>query len=146
VAHRHRRRHSALLPREPHPRLVARLVGGELRGRARGRRSLEEARRDVGEDPEERAPSRVSRRDRRSPPTVPELGEIDHTLTGGGRVIEGRTNGYSPFAPTNRLPGASTSPPRRLIARPTYGRHVAGAGGAQFGFFHGELGSRNSLT
>jgi hypothetical protein len=30
-----------------------------------------------------RAPSRVSRRDRRSPPAVPELGEIDHTLTGG---------------------------------------------------------------
>src|SRR5262249_24833948 len=66
-------------------RLVARLVGGELRGRARGRRSLEETRRGVGEDPEERAPSRISRRDRRSRPAVPELGEIVHTLTGGGR-------------------------------------------------------------
>src|SRR5262249_58160549 len=85
------------------PRVVAGLVGGELRGRARGRRSLEEARRDVGEDQEERAPSRISRRDRRSRPAVPELGEIDDTLTGGGRVIEGRTKGYSPFAPTNRL-------------------------------------------
>src|SRR5262245_33814659 len=42
-AHHRYRRHSALLPRQPHPRLVARLVGGELRGRARGRRSLGEA-------------------------------------------------------------------------------------------------------
>src|SRR5262244_334910 len=75
VAHLHRRRHSALLPREPHPRLVACLVGGELRGRARGRRSLGEAGRDVGEDAEERAPSCVSRRDRRSPAAVPELGK-----------------------------------------------------------------------
>jgi len=40
-----------------------------------GRRSLGEARRGVGEDSEERAPSCVSRRDRRSPATVPELGE-----------------------------------------------------------------------
>ena len=80
------------------------LTSGVTAGELRGRRSLEEARRDVGENPEERAPSRVSRRDRRSPPAVPELGEIDHTLTGGGRVIEGRTKGIrpSPYQPSAR--------------------------------------------
>src|SRR5262249_54066575 len=49
--------------------------GGEFRGRDRGRRSVGEARRDVGEDPEERASSCVSRRDRRSLAAVPKLGE-----------------------------------------------------------------------
>jgi hypothetical protein len=34
----------------------------------------------------------------------------------------------------------------RLIARPTSGRRVPGAGGAHFGFVHGELGSCNSLS
>src|SRR4029453_14720521 len=69
------------------------LGGGEPRGRDRGRRSLGEAGRDVGEDPEERAPSCVSRRDRRSPAAVPELrkGVKDEdtegsiALTGGAR-------------------------------------------------------------
>src|SRR4029453_731401 len=103
---------------EPHPRRVVRLVGGELRGRARGRRSLGEARRDAGEDSEDRAPSRVSRRDRRSPPPVPELGEVvkdedtEESIkpTGAAASWTGARSGYSPFAPTSPLPGASPSP------------------------------------
>src|SRR5262249_25505703 len=100
VAHRHRRHHRALLPRQPHPRRVARLVGGELRGRALVRRSLEQARRNAGEDPADRAPFRVSRRDRRRAPPVPELGEV---VKGGGGGDSG------PGAPASSCVSASIS-------------------------------------
>src|SRR5262249_46161094 len=102
------------------PRLMARLVGGGFRGWDRGRRSLGEAGRDVGEDPEERAPSCVSRRDCRSPAAVPEFGDVKNEHTRIPHTDPGR-RAKRPRLPSNANGYTATDLPCSIIACENHG-------------------------